>query len=109
MLSNALRPGVLGVAKTLSREVAKDGILVNVVAPGRIATERIDQLDRLAAERTGQTPEAVREASLLHIPLGRLGRPEELGRVVAFLCSEAASYVTGAAVQVDGGAMASLF
>lgn len=109
VLSNALRPGVLGVAKTLSREVAKDGILVNVVAPGRIATERIEQLDRLAAERTGQTPEAVREASLLHIPLGRLGRPEELGRVVAFLCSEAASYVTGAAVQVDGGAMASLF
>jgi 3-oxoacyl-[acyl-carrier protein] reductase len=108
VLSNALRPGVLGAAKTLSREVARDGILVNVVAPGRIATERIDELDRALAAKTGSTPEAVREAGLAQIPMGRLGRPEELARVVVFLCSEAASYVTGAAVQVDGGAITAL-
>jgi 3-oxoacyl-[acyl-carrier protein] reductase len=108
VLSNALRPGVLGAAKTLSREVAKDGILVNVVAPGRIATERVLELDQAVAARTGSTPEAVREAGLAQIPLGRLGQPEELARVVAFLCSEAASYVTGTALAVDGGATVAL-
>jgi 3-oxoacyl-[acyl-carrier protein] reductase len=108
VLSNAFRPGVLGVAKTLSRELARDGILVNVVAPGRIATERIAELDQAVAQKTGATPEAVRQASLGQIPLGRLGQPEELARVVVFLCSEAASYVTGTALQVDGGMIGSL-
>ena len=108
VLSNAFRPGVLGAAKTLSREVAKDGILVNVVAPGRIATERIAEVDQAVASKTGSTPEAVRQASLAQIPLGRLGQPDELARVVVFLCSEAASYVTGTALQVDGGMVASL-
>jgi 3-oxoacyl-[acyl-carrier protein] reductase len=108
VLSNAFRPGVLGAAKTLSREVARDGILVNVVAPGRIATERISELDHAVAQRTGSTPEAVRQQSLAQIPLGRLGQPEELARVVVFLCSDAASYVTGTALQVDGGMIAGL-
>jgi 3-oxoacyl-[acyl-carrier protein] reductase len=108
VLSNALRPGVLGAAKTLSREVAADGILVNVVAPGRIATERMEELDRAVAAKTGSSLETVRGASLAQIPMGRLGRPEELARVVVFLCSEAASYVTGAALQVDGGALTAL-
>ena len=108
VLSNAFRASVLGVAKTLSRELAKDAILVNVVAPGRIATERIAELDQAVAAKTGQTSAAVREASLGSIPLGRLGQPEELARVVVFLCSDAASYVTGTAIQVDGGMIASI-
>jgi len=102
-LSNAMRTGVLGIAKTLSKELAPDGILVNVVAPGRIATERLDELDRANAERTGQTPEEVRRASVGTIPLGRLGTPEELANLVVFLASEAASYITGSAIMVDGG------
>lgn len=103
VLSNAMRTGILGLAKTLSRELAPHQILVNVIVPGRLATERVDQLDQNVAARTGQTPQAVRQASLHTIPLGRLGRPEELANLVTFLASEAASYITGAAIQVDGG------
>jgi 3-oxoacyl-[acyl-carrier protein] reductase len=108
VLSNAFRTGVLGTAKTLSRELGPEGILVNVVAPGRIATERLDELDQAVAARTGKTKEAVREATVAQIPLGRLGRPEELARVVVFLCSDSASYVTGTALQVDGGLIGAL-
>lgn len=108
MLSNAMRTGVLGIAKTLSRELAPDGILVNVVAPGRIATERLDELDQANATRTGQTPEEVRRQSIDSIPLGRLGRPEEFANLVVFLSSEAASYITGSAIMVDGGMVSAL-
>ena len=103
VLSNAMRMGVLGTAKTLSKELAKDNILVNVIAPGRIYTERIDELDRADAAREGTTVEAIRKESVATIPIGRLGRPEELANLVVFLASEAASYVAGAAIQVDGG------
>lgn len=103
-LSNALRAGVWGLAKTLSRELAPHGILVNVVAPGRIETERIAELDRANAERSGRSIEEIRRATVAAIPLGRLGRPEELANVVVFLASAAASYVTGQAITVDGGA-----
>jgi 3-oxoacyl-[acyl-carrier protein] reductase len=103
ILSNALRTGVWGAAKTLSRELAASNILVNVIAPGRIATERLDELDRAVAARTGSSPEAVRAASVQTIPLGRLGRPAELANLAVFLASEAASYITGTAIQVDGG------
>jgi 3-oxoacyl-[acyl-carrier protein] reductase len=104
VLSNAYRTAVWGLVKTLSRELAPDGILVNVVAPGRIQTERIEELDQANAERSGRSLEDVKRASVASIPMGRLGRPEEFANVVVFLASEAASYVTGQAIIVDGGA-----
>jgi 3-oxoacyl-[acyl-carrier protein] reductase len=103
-LSNALRAGVWGIAKTLSRELAPKGILVNVIAPGRIDTERIAELDQANAQKTGKTVDDVRKASVASIPLGRLGRPEELANLVVFLASQSASYITGQAITVDGAA-----
>jgi 3-oxoacyl-[acyl-carrier protein] reductase len=103
-LSNALRAGVWGMAKTLSRELAPQGILVNVVAPGRIDTERIAELDQANAHKSGKSIDDVRKASVASIPLGRLGRPEELANLVVFLASQAASYITGQAITVDGAA-----
>jgi 3-oxoacyl-[acyl-carrier protein] reductase len=103
-LSNALRAGVWGIAKTLSRELAPQGILVNVIAPGRIDTERIAELDQANAQKSGKPIEDVRKASVSSIPLGRLGRPEELANLVVFLASAAGSYITGQAIMVDGAA-----
>lgn len=108
VLSNGLRTGILGVAKTLSKELGPDQILVNVIAPGRILTERTQELDRAVAQRTGQTPEQVQQQAIDRIPVGRLGRPEELANLVTFLASEAASYITGTAIQVDGGVIDAL-
>ena len=92
-LSNAVRPGVIGWAKSLSRELGPRGITVNSIAPGRIDTERIREV----------YPDGPTEADLQAIPLRRLGTPREIGDVVAFLCSERASYVTGTVLSVDGG------
>jgi len=103
-LSNALRAGVWGIAKTLSRELAPKGILVNVIAPGRIDTERIAELDQANAQKAGKSIDDVRKASVASIPLGRLGRPEELANLVVFLASQAGSYITGQAITVDGAA-----
>jgi 3-oxoacyl-[acyl-carrier protein] reductase len=103
-LSNALRAGVWGLAKTLSRELAPQGILVNVIAPGRIDTERIAELDNANAQKSGKSVEDVRKASVASIPLGRLGKPEELANLVVFLASQAGSYITGQAITVDGAA-----
>jgi 3-oxoacyl-[acyl-carrier protein] reductase len=95
VLSNAHRAALLGALKTLSREVARDGVTVNSVLPGRIATDRI-------VEMSGSR-EAAEEAARSQVPAGRLGTPEEFAAVAAFLCSERAAYVTGTAVLVDGG------
>jgi 3-oxoacyl-[acyl-carrier protein] reductase len=107
-LSNTLRLSLVGWSKTLAREVAKDGITVNVVLPGRIATDRIKFLDQAKAKREGRTVEDVMEESTASIPAGRLGTPEEYGDVVAFLASDRAAYVTGSIVRVDGGMIASV-
>jgi 3-oxoacyl-[acyl-carrier protein] reductase len=103
-LSNALRAGVWGIAKTLSRELAPHGILVNVIAPGRIDTERIAELDQANATKAGKPVEEIRKASVATIPLGRLGRAEELANLVVFLASTAGSYISGQAIMVDGAA-----
>lgn len=92
-LSNAVRPGVIGWAKTLSREVGPDGITVNSIAPGRIDTERLAEV----------YPDGPTEADLQAIALRRFGRPEEVAEVVCFLASDRASYITGTTIAVDGG------
>lgn len=108
MLSNAIRPGVLGLLKTLSQELARDSILVNVLSPGRIDTDRVREMDAARAKRAGKTVEEIKAESLARIPLGRYGRPEEVADTIAFLVSERASYITGATVVVDGGMVRSL-
>jgi 3-oxoacyl-[acyl-carrier protein] reductase len=108
LLSNVFRPAVHGLCKSLASELAGDGIRVNLLSPGRVETERIQQLDEDRAQREGRPIEEVKAASLAAIPLGRLGRPEEFGRVAAFLCSEAASYITGSSLLVDGGMVRNL-
>lgn len=108
MISNTFRLGVMGMAKTLSMELAPYNILVHTVAPGRIATDRVRTLDELKANQAGIPVEEVEADSRKAIPLGRYGKPEEFGKVVAFLASEAASYMTGSTVLVDGGMIKSL-
>ena len=100
--SNVLRPGVAALVKCLAIELGPS-LRVNSLAPGRIDTERVRYLDEKRAETTGTPVDEVRERNAASIPLGRYGEPAELGRVAAFLLSPAASYVSGAAIQVDGG------
>lgn len=107
-LSNVMRMAVLGMAKSLSKELAPAGIRTLCVAPGRIATERAVELDAAAARRQNVDADVVTARAQESIPLGRYGRPEEFGDVVAFLCSERASYVTGTTVLVDGGKVATV-
>lgn len=102
-LSNTLRASLVTWSKTLAGEVGAQGITVNVVVPGRIATKRITELDEKKAAREGRTVEQVQSSSTTSIPLGRYGRPEEYANVVTFLASEAASYITGSTIRVDGG------
>jgi 3-oxoacyl-[acyl-carrier protein] reductase len=108
LISNVYRPGLAGLTKSLAIDLAPRGIRVNGLAPGRIGTERTHELNAALAERQGTTPEEVMRASVANIPMGRLGRPEEFGRVAAFLCSPAASYVTGHVMIVDGGSVRAL-
>ncbi|MGX7763128.1 SDR family oxidoreductase [Streptomyces angustmyceticus] len=99
-ISNGLRPGLAGFAKSLADELGPRGIRVLGLLPGRIATDRMTQLDALSGD-----PEGTRARNCAAIPLRRYGKPEEFGRTAAFLLSPAASYVTGVMVPVDGGAL----
>ena len=100
MLSSSHRPGLLGALKTIAWAVVRDGVTVNTILPGRVATDRV-------AENFGSI-EAAEEAARDQIPAGRLGRVGELAALAAFLCSERASYITGSAIRVDGGLTRSL-
>lgn len=103
ILSNTARAGVIGFAKTISNEFARDNILVNNVCPGRMLTDRIIQLAEERARRANIDVGGVTSSWEKDIPLGRIGKPGELADVVVFLASERASYVTGVTIQVDGG------
>lgn len=106
LLSNSLRLAVIGWAKTLSNQLASEGILINNVCPGWTLTERVDRLTEARAKTNNTTAAAEVEAIAAGIPMRRLGRPEEFAAMVAFLGSEAASYITGTAIQIDGGSTA---
>ncbi len=109
ILSNTFRTGVAGMSKTLSQELAQYGILVNTVAPGRIATDRIKKLDASKAEAKGISEEEMKEQSQREIPLGRYGEPEEFAKAVVFLLSGVNSYITGSTLVIDGGLVEALY
>ncbi|MFX1447437.1 MAG: SDR family oxidoreductase [Promethearchaeota archaeon] len=103
VLSNTTRLGVVGFAKTLASEYARDNILVNVVCPGPTLTNRMKELIKTQMHETGKSEQNVMNFWLNNIPLGRLGQPEDLANLVVFLASKRASYITGTVIQVDGG------
>jgi 3-oxoacyl-[acyl-carrier protein] reductase len=107
-LSTVLRASVSALAKTLAIELAPSKIRVNQIIPGRIDTDRVRQLDEINAKKQGISPADAKARAMGAIPFGRYGEIEEFGRVGAFLLSDAASYMTGATVQVDGGAIRSV-
>lgn len=103
VLSNSLRSATVAMAKTLSRELAPQGIRINCLAPGRFATGRVERIDAATAERLGCTPEEAQRKAEAAIPLGRYGTTEEFGRTACWLLSPAASYITGQLITIDGG------
>jgi 3-oxoacyl-[acyl-carrier protein] reductase len=105
VISNALRSSIVGWSKTLATEVAKDGITVNLVLPGRIQTDRVEELDAANAKAQGKAVDEIAEAARATIPAGRYGRVAEFADAVCFLASERASYITGSMIRVDGGAI----
>ena len=105
ILSNVMRSGVTSLVKTLSIQLAPEGIRVNNIMPGRIDTDRIRSLDSTLAERTGMTPEECRADAIKTIPMGRYGDISEFGKAAAFLLSDAASYITGSSLALDGGSL----
>lgn len=108
ILSNTFRTGIVGLTKTLASELAEDGILINTVAPGRIATDRVKELDIIRAEKLGVDVSEIEEEMRNQIPLKRYGQPEEFAKAVAFLVSGANSYMTGQSFLIDGGMVKSI-
>ena len=102
-ISNTLRAGLIAWSKSLAPEVAKDGVTVNILMPGRVGTERVHLTDAATAARENVDVATVRDRSYGQIPMGRYGEPEEIAAVATFLCSQPASYVTGSVYRVDGG------
>ena len=109
ILSNTARAGVVGLMKTLSNELGPFGIGVNVVCPGYTRTDRLVELASRLSQQQNVPPESIYARWTSQIPMGRLGEPSEFASVVAFLCSERASYVTGTCLQVDGGVVKGVF
>src|SRR3989475_532152 len=109
MRADGVTSFVVGALKSLAREVAKDRIRVNGVAPGWIATDRTVELQRIRAERESRRPEDVQATLLQDIPLGRMGKAEEVADLIAFLASERAAYITGVIAQIDGGLYRGIF
>jgi 3-oxoacyl-[acyl-carrier protein] reductase len=103
ILSNAIRPAVTALAKSLANEFAAKGIRVNHLLPGRIATDRLRELDEINSKRAGIALEEHQRRAVAAIPMGRYGQPAEFARAAVFILSNAASYITGATLQVDGG------
>ncbi len=103
LLSNSLRSAVVGLAKTVAAQAAAKGVLINTIATGNFDTERLHSVFQNQAKKAGVSEEEIIARNAAAIPLGRIGRPEELAWFVAFLASERASYITGATIQVDGG------
>ncbi len=108
VLSNAVRAMLASWCKTLAAEVAADGVTVNLLLPGQIATDRLASLHAMMAAGSGTTQDQVTARSVAAIPAGRLGRPEEFGDIAAFLASPRAGFITGSAIKVDGGQTATL-
>ena len=107
-LSTVLRASVSALSKTLALELAGDRIRVNQIIPGRIDTDRVKSLDEIAGKKQGITAEQAKAKSMATIPMGRYGDAAEYGRVAAFVLSDAAAYMTGSTVQVDGGLIRSV-
>ncbi len=103
VLSNTVRPGVVGYAKTVAEEFAQDNITVNVVCPGYMATDRVTELAEQRAAEAGKSVKDIMATLVGNIPAGRMGDPKELGDLVAFLASDRAGYITGTTLQIDGG------
>ena len=103
ILSNTVRPGVVGYGKTIAQEFAQDGITINIICPGYMATDRVTELVEHRATEANSSVEEVMEGLVASIPAGRMGDPKELGDLVAFLASERAAYITGTTIQIDGG------
>lgn len=108
ILSTTSRAGVLGFAKALADEIAADGITVNVVCPGYMRTERVEDVVAHRAQAEGRGRDDVLRSMVAEIPVGRMGEPDELAAAVAFLASQSAGYITGVALQVDGGFIRSI-
>jgi 3-oxoacyl-[acyl-carrier protein] reductase len=108
LLSNSLRPGVLGFTRSISRELAPHNVTVNCVLPGSVLSDRTQELAAARSKDLGITPEEFIKRKAADVPMGRLGQPREIGEAVAFLCSEQARYISGVTLPVDGALLKSL-